>query len=116
MIFPAMTPRQLIPVLQATLLTPELADLDCIRTAYASDLMSDVLEHAPAGAILITLQNRAVAAGVAFEKHLPAILVCHARTPEPNLLVHCQREKIALLSTPLDQFSASFRIGQCLLA
>ena len=57
-----------------------------------------------------------VAAGVAFEKHLPAILVCHARTPEPNLLVHCQREKIALLSTPLDQFSASFRIGQCLLA
>ncbi len=111
-----MTPRQLIPVLQATLLTPELADLDCIRTAYASDLMSDVLEHAPAGAILITLQNRAIAAGVAFEKHLSAILVCHARTPEPNLLAHCQREKIALLSTPLDQFSASVRIGQCLLA
>ena len=64
--------------------------------------------------MLLTLQNRAVAAGIAVERHLSAILLCGGRTPEPALLAHCRREHIALLSTPLDTYGAAVRLATSL--
>ena len=109
-----MTPQTLTDLTDGTLLVADDPAADTIHGAYATDWMADALAHAPEGAVLLTLQNRAVAAGIAVERHLSAILLCGGRTPKPALLAHCRREHVALLCTPLDTFAAAARIATSL--
>ena len=81
-----------------------------IDAAYASDLLSDVMAHASPGAVLITVQNHLNTVAVATLADIRAILVCHNRNLPDDMMAAAQREGIALLRTPLDQFHACCRL------
>lgn len=83
-----------------------------ITGAYTSDLLSDVLAHAPAGGILITIQAHRNTVAVAALCRLAAVAICHNRPVPDDMRAMAREEGLALLRTPLDQFEAGLRIAQ----
>ena len=83
-----------------------------IACAYTSDLLSDVMAHAPEGCVLITVQNHLNTVAVATLVGCRAILVCHGREVPDDMLAAATRERVAVLRTRLSQFEASCRIGR----
>ena len=81
---------------------------------YTSDLLSDVMAHAPEGCVLITIQNHRNTVAVATLVDAKAILICHNRPIPPEMAQAAQAEAVAILRTPLDQFQATCRIGAAL--
>jgi len=82
-----------------------------VTGAYTSDLLSDVMAHCPDGAVLITVQNHKNSVAVCTLVGSPAILVVHSRDIPEEMRSVAQREGVALLRTPDDQFTASCRLG-----
>ncbi len=82
-----------------------------ITAAYASDLLSDVMGHAPEDSVLITVQNHVNTIAVCTLAEIRAILICHGRDIPGAMLDVARREGVALLRTPLDQFHASCRLA-----
>lgn len=87
-----------------------------IDAAYASDLLSDVMAHAPEASVLITVQNHTNTVAVASLVGARAILVCHGREIPAEMRHAAETEGVALLQTDLDQFHASLSIGARLAA
>lgn len=85
-----------------------------IRSAYTSDLLSDVVAHCPEGAVLITVQNHKNTVAVCTLVGAPAILIAHRREIPADMREAAEREGVALLHTPDSQFVASCKIGQIL--
>ena len=81
---------------------------------YTSDLLSDVMAHAPEKSVLITIQAHKNTVAVATLADVKAILLCNAREPEEEMLSAAQREGIAIFRTGENQFQASCRIGAAL--
>lgn len=86
-------------------------DAILITAAYASDLLSDVMGHAPEDSVLITVQNHVNTIAVCTLAEIRAILICHGRDIPDEMLAVARREGVALLRTPLDQFHASCRLA-----
>jgi predicted transcriptional regulator len=82
-----------------------------ITAAYASDLLSDVMGHAPEDSVLITVQNHVNTIAVCTLAEIRAVLICHGRAIPDEMVAVARREGIALLRTPLDQFHASCRLA-----
>jgi hypothetical protein len=78
-----------------------------VRAVYTSDLLSDVMAHAPAGSVLVTIQNHANTVAVALLAGIRLILICHQREIPDEMRRAAMAEGIALARTPLDQFGAS---------
>lgn len=85
-----------------------------IAAAYTSDLLSDVMAHAPADSILITVQNHLNTVAVATLVNARALLVCHGRAIPADMEAAARAERVAVLRTSLNQFEASCRIGALL--
>lgn len=85
-----------------------------VTAAYTSDLLSDVMAHCPDGALLVTVQNHKNTVAVCTLVGAPAILVVHNREIPEDMSTVAQREGVALLRTPDDQFTASCKIGAAL--
>jgi len=83
-------------------------------TAYTSDLLSDVMAHAPPDSVLITLQAHRNTIAVASLVGIRAILLCHNRKPPEEMLDAARQEKIAILVTPICQYEASWRLHEAL--
>lgn len=81
-------------------------------TAYTSDLLSDVMAHCPAGAVLVTVQNHTNAVAVCTLVSAPAIAVAHGRPVPDDMLALARQERVALFRTPDDQFTASVKLGR----
>jgi len=81
-----------------------------IQGGYTSDLLSDVMAHAKAGQILITIQAHRNSVAVASLVGCPAILVCSDRPLPEDMLEAAREEGIAVLVTSLDQYRASGRL------
>jgi hypothetical protein len=96
-------------------LTPEGAgrstesDVD-ITEGYASDLLSDVLAHAPAGGILVTLQIQPGIVTVAGMAGLRAVVFTCGRVPEGEAIQKATEEGLPLYVTALDTFEAIGRL------
>lgn len=82
-----------------------------VHAAYTSDLLSDVMGHAPAESVLITVQNHVNTIAVCTLAEIRAVLICHGREISDELLAVARREGVALIRTPLDQFHASCRLA-----
>jgi len=82
-----------------------------VARAYASDLLSDVIAHAPDESVLITVQNHLNTVAVATLVGCRAILVCHHREIPADMLAAATAERVAILRTRLSQFEASCRLG-----
>ena len=83
-------------------LTAEMADnggADITR-GYASDLLSDVLAHAPEGGILVTLQVHLNVVAVASHAELAAVVFAGGRRPEADVLAKATAEGISLFVPP----------------
>lgn len=105
-----MTIAEIVAVCEAEIIAlPEAPAV--IAAAYASDLLSDVMAHAPPGAVLITVQNHLNTVAVATLVDIRAILVCHNRGLPDDMIAAARREEIALLRTSLDQFHACCRLA-----
>ena len=82
-----------------------------IACAYTSDLLSDVMAHAPEACVLITVQNHLNTVAVATLVGCRAILVCHHREIPADMLAAATHARVAILRTRISQFEASCRMG-----
>lgn len=94
-------------------LTPDLSEKKGdaeITHGYASDLLSDVLAHAPEGGLLVTLQVHLNVVAVASHAELAAVVFAGSRTPEDVVLAKAVDEGVALYSAPADTFEIVGRL------
>ena len=85
-----------------------------ILSAYTSDLLSDVMGNAPDDSILITIQAHKNTIAVASLAGINAIVLCNNRKAPEDMLPAAEKEEIAVLTTPLNQFEASIAVGKAL--
>ena len=83
-----------------------------ISAAYTSDLLSDVMAHAPAVSVLITIQGHRNTVAVASLADIRAIVLCHNRPAPEDMRAAAVQERIAIIQTSLDQFAASLRVAR----
>ncbi|MEM5948457.1 hypothetical protein WKV44_07855 [Spirochaetia bacterium 38H-sp] len=81
-----------------------------IETAYTSDLLSDVMAHAPAQSALITIQAHKNTIAVATLAGIKAIIICNKRQIPDDMIDAAQQEGIAILGTEEDQFTISGKL------
>ncbi|MFA5863138.1 MAG: serine kinase [Phycisphaerae bacterium] len=88
-------------------LTPEiLSDASPDITAgYVSDLLSDVLAHAPAQGVLVTVQVHMNVIAVAVHANLTAVIFAADRRPEPPVIEKAMAEKITLFVSKDSSFA-----------
>ena len=95
----------IITELGASNLTPEVTlKMADITGGYVSDLLSDVLAHAPDGGILVTIQVHLNVVAVAVHAGLAAVVLASDRMPEEDVRQRAVEEGVILLSTPLSSF------------
>lgn len=103
-----MTARAIVEALGLEVLAA--GDLDRqLPSAYASDLLSDVMAHASPGALWLTLQTHANVAAVAALKELSVLLV-NGRTPDPDMLQRAREHNVTVLRTSLPAFEVAGRL------
>lgn len=93
-------------------LTPEI-DLETvpeIKSAYVSDLLSDVLGNAPTGGILITVQIHLNVVAVAVHAGLTAIIFALGRKPDELTREKAAQEGIVLLVSKESAFDIVGRL------
>jgi hypothetical protein len=98
------------------ILQAEMGAKTAIHDACASDMLSDVMAHAPDDSVLITIQAHTNTVAVATLAGIRAILVCHDRPVPPEMLEAARREQIAVAVTSAAQYEASWRIHALLAA
>ncbi len=81
-----------------------------VRAGYTSDLLSDVMAHAPEDSVLITIQGHANTVAVATLAGIGAIVVCNGRPLPADMIAAARREGIALWSAQDNQFNASVKL------
>lgn len=83
-------------------LTPDLATNAAqeLTGGYASDLLSDVLAHAPRGGVLVTIQVHMNVVAVASHCELAAVIFAAGRRPDAELRQKATQEGVGLYSSP----------------
>ncbi len=81
-----------------------------LAAGYTSDLLSDVLGHAPPDSVWITVQTHRAVVGVAVAVGIRAMLVAHGREVPPETLEAARAESLAIARSPLNQFELSWRV------
>lgn len=86
----------------------------CITDAYTSDLLSDVMAHAPENSVLVTIQAHPNTVAVATLAGIRAILICHLRPISDDMMSVARREGVAILATKMNQYEASHHLHRLL--
>ena len=81
------------------------------ESAYASDLLSDVMGHAGEGAALITIQNHLNTIAVCTLAGIEIIVICHGRPIPDDMREAAAREGVTIVVTPLCQYAASLALA-----
>jgi serine kinase of HPr protein (carbohydrate metabolism regulator) len=85
-----------------------------VADGYTSDLLSDVMGNAKEESVLITIQAHKNSVAVASQLDFAGIIICNNRSIPSELIEAAESEKIAVLKTPLNQFTASYKVYQAL--
>ena len=85
-----------------------------ILGGYTSDLLSDVMGHADAGEVWITLQTHKNVMAIASLKELAAIVLVKGCQPEADMLAQSEIENIPVLSVEDSAFNISGKIYNAL--
>ena len=83
-----------------------------INSAYASDLLSDVMGHFGDESVLITIQNHLNTIAVCTLDGIEAIVICHGRPVPDDMKAAAERESVAIVTTSLSQFEASVALAE----
>jgi predicted transcriptional regulator len=85
-----------------------------IDGGYVSDLLSDVMGHAEAGCVWITLQNHKNVMAISSLKELAAIILVKGIEPEPDTASQSNEEQIPVLGTDLEAFEIAGKLYKLL--
>lgn len=85
-----------------------------IEGGYTSDLLSDVMAHAKAKDVLITIQAHRNSIAVAGLVGASAIVICNGRPVPEDMIEAARDEGIALMRTDLNQYEVSGRLWKAL--
>lgn len=91
-------------------LTGNITPDNFVLSAYASDLLSDVMGKAQAGSVWITSQVHKNIVAVASLKELSAIVIAKERTVPDELRKHAQDENVVILSSDLPLFETCGKV------
>jgi serine kinase of HPr protein (carbohydrate metabolism regulator) len=105
-----MTVREAIQKLELDVLAGGAAADREISGGYASDMLSDVIGHAGAGNVWVTMQTHANVVAVAVLKELSAVIFVNGRKPDEETVAKAKSENVVLLATPLSAFEAAGRL------
>lgn len=75
-----------------------------IDGGYTSDLLSDVMGHADAGNIWITLQTHKNVIAIASLKEIAAVVLVKGYRPETDTMAQSNEEGIPILGTDMEAF------------
>lgn len=78
-----------------------------VTGGYTSDLLSDVMGHADAGKIWITIQTHKNIMAIASLKDLPAVIIVAGEKPGDDTIEQSNAEGIPVLGTTLRSFEIS---------
>ena len=81
-----------------------------VKGGYTSDLLSDVMGHADAGYVWITLQAHKNVMAIASLKELAAIILVKGIAPDADTLALSAQEGIPILGTIEEAFEISGRL------
>ncbi len=81
-----------------------------VNGGYTSDLLSDVMGHADAGRVWITLQTHKNTVAIASLKELAAIVLVKGLEPDPDTLKMAKAEGITILGTGDGEFEVSGKV------
>lgn len=98
--------KQIKEALNLTSLHEDYQDLD-VKTAYTSDLLSDVMGNAPDECVIITIQAHKNTLAVATLKDSPGIIICNNRPIPDDFLAAAKEEQIAIFVTAKNQYEVS---------
>ena len=101
---------EIIDALQLENLTPELKTDGEVTGGFSSDLLSDVLAHAPEGGVLVTLQVHLNVIAVASHAGLRAVIFSCGRMPDDDILERAAAEGLSLFGTKADTFELVGRL------
>lgn len=90
------------------------SDTTRIAAAYTSDMLSDVMAHAPEDSALITIQNHNNTIAVSTLAGVKVVVICHNRDIPDDMRKSAEAEDVGIIITPLSQFEASCAIGKAL--
>ena len=85
-----------------------------IAAAYTSDMLSDVMAHAPDDSALITIQNHNNTIAVSTLVGVKVVVICHNRDIPDDMRKSAEAEGVGIVTTALSQFEASCAIGKAL--
>jgi hypothetical protein len=104
--------REIAQAIALTELTPPLSEKadGQVTAGYASDLLSDVLAHAPAGGLLVTLQVHLNVIAVAGHAGLRSVIFTSDRRPDDDVIQKAADEDLSLYNSPLDTFELVGRL------
>lgn len=102
--------QELAQALDLTELTPAGNADDDITQGIASDLLSDVLAHAPEGGVLITLQVHLNVIAVASHAGLRAVIFSCGRMPDEEIIERAAGEGLVLFGSQADTFELVGRL------
>ncbi len=105
-----MTVRELVEKLNLTVFSgAEGLDKE-IEGGYVSDLLSDVMGHADAGQVWITLQTHKNVMAIASLKDLAAIILVKGFKPEDDTAKQSNAEGIPILGTDEETFDITGKL------
>ncbi|HOP05279.1 MAG TPA: DRTGG domain-containing protein [Tenuifilaceae bacterium] len=85
-----------------------------VRGGYVSDLLSDVMGHADAGSVWITLQNHKNVMAIASLKEIAAVILVKGIEPEADTAAQSNQEGIPVLVTSEATFDVAGKLYQLL--
>lgn len=108
-----MIARELIEIVQGTLLV-STADMERpVSGGLGADLMSDVLAwiQQPDGVLITGLCNPQVVR-TAVMSDIAVIILVRGKTPHPDTLMLAEKERIPIISSPFGMYDACGRLNQ----
>ncbi|MBO7570797.1 MAG: serine kinase [Bacteroidales bacterium] len=70
-----------------------------VKSAYSSDLLSDVMGNAKSGQVWITMQTHKNVASIAALKDVPAVIIVRNGVPDDDMLEFAKDNDVAVLSS-----------------
>lgn len=106
-----MTIKELAESLALECVTPEIeASTAEVTGGYVSDLLSDVLAHAPNGGVLVTIQVHLNVVAVAVHAELTGVILASGRRPDDAVRERAIEEGVALYCTNESAFEIVGRL------
>jgi len=105
-----MTVQEVVEKLNLTVFSGSEELSTAVTGGYTSDLLSDVMGHADAGYLWITLQAHKNVIAIASLKELAAIILVKGITPDEDTLTLANQENIPILGSDLQTFELSGKI------